>query len=469
MIKQYIKTSAKQEEREVALELAMDGMKDEENPEKVKKLYAVVRGIMIEGLEKYPKSGKLHMLYAYIQHEKLKNKYKALFELMITKEHKPNLLEDFSIYRYKNLIEEEMIENDIRNSESKGMDVNIIVHFQNRFVEFQSSIDRSVLFHLDFWRELLEDNPDIQKLQSLGSKITNNVEHTNDQFKKLNDMNPNNIKCLQIYGNFLKDIVNDEQEGVRILEKADYVDKSSMVNKQFIDNDRLKYGENSNTCIATCSGNFNSMGLVLNINNELTRILGFSKNEVIGNNITRIQPKVYSEIHDTFMKKYFETSEGKVFGQERFVFPVTKAGYIVPCTLMVKILPNLDEGIKVVGFLKDVDAGSTYIKSDFESEEKVHYIMYGGSNDVIQGITSSCYQSFGIPASLMYGNNYSSNEFTIDAIIPDLLTQNNEELRSPSGVVLTIDTTNVQQNFLLGNADSQHESDYNNGDDDSQE
>ena len=48
---------------------------------------------------------------------------------MITEENKPNLQEEFSIYRYKNLIEEEMIENYLRNSENKGVDVNVIVQF----------------------------------------------------------------------------------------------------------------------------------------------------------------------------------------------------------------------------------------------------------------------------------------------------------------------------------------------------
>lgn len=95
---------------------------------------------------------------------------------MITEENKPNMQEEFSIYRYKNLIEEEMVENDMRTSENKGVDVNIIVVFQNKFVIFLGHIDRSVTLHMEFWRELLEENPDIQKLQSLGSKITNTVE-----------------------------------------------------------------------------------------------------------------------------------------------------------------------------------------------------------------------------------------------------------------------------------------------------
>jgi hypothetical protein len=39
--------------------------------------------------------------------------------------------------------------------------VNIIVVFQNKFVSFLSYIEKSVNLHLEFWRELLEENPDI--------------------------------------------------------------------------------------------------------------------------------------------------------------------------------------------------------------------------------------------------------------------------------------------------------------------
>jgi len=153
------------------------------------------------------------------------------------------------------------------------------------------------------------------------------------------------------------------------------VDKSSLVNKQFIDNDRLKYGENSNTCILTVSGNFNNMGTVVNVNNEITRILNFSKSDLIGQNISKIMPKVYADIHDSLMRNYFETSQSKIIGIERIVFPVNKGGYLVPCTLMIKILPNLEEGIKIVGFLKEIETESAvYSKTvDFENEDSVNY------------------------------------------------------------------------------------------------
>jgi hypothetical protein len=31
-------------------------------------------------------------------------------------------------------------------------------------------------------------------------------------------------------------------------------------------------------------------------------------------------------------------------------------GYLVPCALMIKVLPNLIEGIQIAGFLREVEA-----------------------------------------------------------------------------------------------------------------
>lgn len=62
------------------------------------------------------------------------------------------------------MIELDIIDTDMRNEQNKNVDVNGIVHFENMLVFFLKSIERSVNLHLEFWRELLEDNPDIEKL-----------------------------------------------------------------------------------------------------------------------------------------------------------------------------------------------------------------------------------------------------------------------------------------------------------------
>jgi len=56
-------------------------------------------------------------------------------------------------------------------------------------------------------------------------------------------------------------------------------------------------------------------------------------------------PRVYGNMHDSFLDRFLETSQSKTIGVERVVMSLNKSGYIVPSTLMVKILPNLEEGI----------------------------------------------------------------------------------------------------------------------------
>ena len=99
------------------------------------------------------------------------------------------------------------------------------------------------------------------------------------------------------------------------------------MNKYVIDEDKKKYGENSNTCIITCTGNYNNTGIVFNCNNEITRILGFTKNDVIGQRVNRLMPKIYSDMHDGFMKRFLETSESKIMGIERIIMAQNKDGY----------------------------------------------------------------------------------------------------------------------------------------------
>ena len=51
----------------------------------------------------------------------------------------------------------------------------------------------------------------------------------------------------------------------------------------------------------------------------------------------------------------------------------------------------------------------------------MQYILYNPINNLVFGITQNCYQNFGIPPSLVYGNSNNINEFTIKSIIPSIV------------------------------------------------
>ena len=92
-----------------------------------------------------------------------------------------------------------------------------------------------------------------------------------------------------------------------------------MASTQFQDGEKDKFGENSSTCIIIISGNANSLGQIINCNREVISVLGYSKYEIIGGNVTRLMPKAYGEHHEEFMKNYLNTNRPKVIGIERKV------------------------------------------------------------------------------------------------------------------------------------------------------
>lgn len=62
---------------------------------------------------------------------------------------------------------------------------------------------------------------------------------------------------------------------------------------------------------------------------NIIRILGWNKSDILEQNVIRIMPKIYADLHDKFMENYLETSEGKVLGIERTVLCINKVTKIL--------------------------------------------------------------------------------------------------------------------------------------------
>lgn len=56
-------------------------------------------------------------------------------------------------------------------------------------------------------------------------------------------------------------------------------------------------------------------------------------------------PKIFSDYHDAQVLNFLKSSNETVMGKERLVLGEDRQGYMVPCLLMIKVYPNLEEGI----------------------------------------------------------------------------------------------------------------------------
>ena len=72
-------------------------------------------------------------------------------------------------------------------------------------------------------------------------------------------------------------VLNDDSEGKYILERATNINRSTLVNKLFIDTERVKYGESGKAAMFMVSGNADSLGIITSCNADAHRIFEYSK------------------------------------------------------------------------------------------------------------------------------------------------------------------------------------------------
>lgn len=84
------------------------------------------------------------------------------------------------------------------------------------------------------------------------------------------------------------------------------------------------------------------MGNIISVNNGVNSLLGYKPNEVVGEKIEMLMPKIFSDFHPRLLLRFFNNSSERPLNIERSVYAMNKKGYIILCTLMAKILPNLE-------------------------------------------------------------------------------------------------------------------------------
>ena len=202
-----------------------------------------------------------------------------------------------------------MVDDDERHNEKKSVNINKFFEFNNLVVLFEERIARCVNFHIEFWKELTENSIDTGKLEKFGSTIISEKEKTKETFDELCLMNPNNCNALKLYGFFLRNVANDESQHMKILDRADTIKQNMSSAKLVTDEKRLKYGDNSKTAIFVISGNEHELGCIQNINNQVNLLMGWTRKDLLGQNLSMVMPKVFGETHDFVLNRYLSTSE----------------------------------------------------------------------------------------------------------------------------------------------------------------
>jgi len=92
-------------------------------------------------------------------------------------------------------------------------------------------------------------------------------------------------------------------------------------------------------------------GIVRGFNRAASRMFGYSVEEVLGRNVSRLMPAPYSEEHDDYIERYLQTGDARIIGIGREVMARRKDGTLFPVDLAVSEVDYLG---RFTGILRDL-------------------------------------------------------------------------------------------------------------------
>ncbi|CAD8075777.1 unnamed protein product [Paramecium primaurelia] len=327
--------------------LAKPFFKDQNLQERDVDLLMVLGQIYFNQIKRFPNEIALRLRYSLFLLDLMKQRQQALNELIQSETLCPSLDNEFIIFRYKKIIEDEM--NQVQNENLGNLDVATELAFQNHMRSFQNKIERATLMHMDFWSQLQEDSPDLGKMNNIGAKINLAIIQVEELWNKMQKMTQNLPKAMRLYAKFIQEVLQDKDYGEELLEKARRLQQQNSKNKNkqmisILSGEDLSQEPNATTLVSTAAEKF---AQIINLNLSCCNMFGYSKSEMINRKINIFMPNLYQKFHDSYVEHFLQTNDNKNINKERLIYIKLKSNYIAPCFLMLKIIQSLDDNLQL--------------------------------------------------------------------------------------------------------------------------
>ncbi len=113
-------------------------------------------------------------------------------------------------------------------------------------------------------------------------------------------------------------IINNEQEAEKLFDRAAsiYSVLSSSTKKASHyggrSSEELIFGENTAVAVVMISLAAKQVGEIIHSNDEIYRILGYKRKNLIGKKVNMIMPSTIAVVHDRFLRTFLETAKRNV-------------------------------------------------------------------------------------------------------------------------------------------------------------
>lgn len=259
---------------------------------------------------------------------------------------------------------------------------------------------------MDFWNLLWgpnqDDQEDLTKLNEYGTNINKLIQKVDYFFDKLKKVKNNDKETIQIYYDYLSNILNDTEKSkfYKNMLKDIELAKQNYDDMNLINGDMNALSSSDEYQYIRLSAQPHKLGIIENISLGVCNVLGYSRDELVGKDVEIIQPDIFHLHHKKLLrKKISKVNQFKLDEEEKFnmtgkcrkykpefkdlyTFGKTKSRYLMPLFLSISYIPNAEEEESF--FVSKVSY------SDFINKQNRQLYIIVGKNFLIQNFTANC-------------------------------------------------------------------------------
>ena len=304
------------------------------NNEIVKKyLYQYIENNYEKGVSKFPNSTSLRVAFAMFLSEWKEDKALAYQQLNFAEKYNAFFDEAFIIYRYKKMILEEnekllnnqnFLHNEKQIQENEELDVVTSIAYDSHFRLCLYNIKKSAELYINFWEKIINGTgQDLSVLNELAMDINSSNKNIEIHWKNMCDIKPNDPKAFKMYGEYVKNVLNDVDRGNELLaifyEKSDKKPNSIGYLNFEIDEEYILLSKEGNAFII-CSNEDDDFGKIIKCSKTTTKFLGYTEKEIMQNeNIKNLFVECYNKIFLHYVQIELEKNNDSTIHPKKYL------------------------------------------------------------------------------------------------------------------------------------------------------
>ena len=406
-------------------------------------LYKHIQNLFELALAKLPNDIDLRINYIIYLAFKMNKKKQAKIELSKFEEDTISFEGNFNVYRCKKLMEDYFSYSYKSREEGiDNIDVLEALEYKKYANDFKELLTNISSLYYKFWSTLLDSHfqgsEDFQKLNDIGVKINQSLTKIEESFIKLQQIKNNDTQIIKLYMGFAKEILNDinKYKNYREILINIYLE-NNVENKDidYINFDLSLIHESDEHQCLIISAQDENLGIIVQMSISLCSIFGYTKNEIIGKNISFLIPHIYQDIHENIVKQITEETKTKLYEKlskklkykpeyiEKIIYCKTKSKFIIPIAAKIFFIQTEDNSQYYIVEITRKYSSPNKILNKLTNETNVYNdklnidirneldcIVLTDTNFFIQTFTPNAKSYLGLTSDII-NSNFSINSF----------------------------------------------------------